>query len=143
VVDREGIRPDLVKVKDLAPWPTHTSMIPLKSLMGVLKQTLGSTLVLQLPNLQQPFAIATDASHFSVGAVLKQRGHLMAYHPEALEETKMLESSPHRMSEEGDAYGSKQGGIGLTLHPGQGEEAHKERCCALQVASPTQRSSAT
>jgi hypothetical protein len=49
-----------------------------------LKQFLCSSLVLSLPNLQQPFEINTDASDYVVGTVLTQHKHLVAYHNETL-----------------------------------------------------------
>ena len=52
-----------------------------------LKHHLCSTLVLTLPDLQQPFEIETDASDYAIGAVLTQQGHPMAYHSETLSET--------------------------------------------------------
>jgi hypothetical protein len=52
-----------------------------------LNQLLCSTLMLSLPDLQQPFDIETDASDNVVGAVLIQHGHLMAYHSDMLLDT--------------------------------------------------------
>jgi hypothetical protein len=49
-----------------------------------LKQRLCSTLVLSLPDLQQPFEIETDASDYAVGTVLTQYDHPVAYHSETL-----------------------------------------------------------
>jgi hypothetical protein len=50
-----------------------------------LKQHLCSTLLLSLPDLQQPFEIGTDSSDYVVGVtVLTQQGHPMAYHSETL-----------------------------------------------------------
>jgi hypothetical protein len=49
-----------------------------------LKSLLCSSLVLSLPNLQQPIEIKTDASHYVVGIVLTQHGHPIAYHSETL-----------------------------------------------------------
>jgi hypothetical protein len=54
-----------------------------------LKQALCSALVLRLPNLQQPFEIETDASQFTIGVVLKQGGHPVADHSDALTEAKL------------------------------------------------------
>ena len=54
---------------------------------GELKHRLCSTLVLTLPDLQQPFEIETDASDYAIGAVLTQHGHPVAYHSETLFET--------------------------------------------------------
>jgi hypothetical protein len=52
-----------------------------------LKHRLCSTLVLSLPNLQQPNEIETDASDYAVGIVLTQHSHPMAYHSETLLDT--------------------------------------------------------
>jgi hypothetical protein len=49
-----------------------------------LKQCLCSTLVISLPDLQQPFEIETDALDYVVGVVLTQHSHPMAYHSETL-----------------------------------------------------------
>jgi hypothetical protein len=49
-----------------------------------LKHHLCSSLVLSLPNLQQPFEIETNESHYIVGAILTQYGHPVAYHSETL-----------------------------------------------------------
>jgi len=49
-----------------------------------LKQSLCSTRVLSLPDLQQPFDIETDASNYVVGTLLTQHGHFVAYHSEIL-----------------------------------------------------------
>jgi hypothetical protein len=49
-----------------------------------LKQFLCSSLVLSLPDLQQPFEIKTYASDYVVGVVLTQHDHPVAYHSETL-----------------------------------------------------------
>ena len=43
--------------------------------------------MLILPDLQQPFEIEIDASHYAIGAVLTQKGHPVAYHSETLSDT--------------------------------------------------------
>ena len=43
--------------------------------------------MLTLPDLQQPFEIETDASHYVIGVVLTQQGHPVAYHSEILLDT--------------------------------------------------------
>ena len=53
----------------------------------MLKNHLCYALVLTLPNLQQPFEIETDASDYSIGAVLAQHGRPVAYHSETLSDT--------------------------------------------------------
>eukprot|EP00253_Pinus_taeda_P025572 PITA_25572 len=52
-----------------------------------LKYRLCTTLVLALPDLQQPFEVETDASNYAIEAVLTQHGHPMAYHSETLLDT--------------------------------------------------------
>jgi hypothetical protein len=52
-----------------------------------MKHHLCSTLVLSLPDLQQPFEIEIDASDYVVGAVLTQHGHPVAYHSKTLSDT--------------------------------------------------------
>lgn len=53
-----------------------------------LKDALYFTLVLAFPDLQWPFEIKMDASQYVIGVILKQ-GHLVAYHSEALSQTKL------------------------------------------------------
>jgi hypothetical protein len=55
-----------------------------KNVVDDLKQCLCSALVISLPDLQQPFHIETDASYYSVGAVITQHDHPLAYHSETL-----------------------------------------------------------
>ena len=52
-----------------------------------LKHRLYSTLVLTLPDLQQPFEIEIDASDYAIGAVLTQQGNPVPYHNETLSDT--------------------------------------------------------
>eukprot|EP00253_Pinus_taeda_P003150 PITA_03150 len=47
-----------------------------------LKDHLCTATVLALPDLQQPFEVATYAFDYAIGAVLSQHGHLAAYHSE-------------------------------------------------------------
>jgi hypothetical protein len=49
-----------------------------------MKHHLFSSPVLSLPDLQKPFEIETDATDYTMGAVLTQHGHLVAYHSETL-----------------------------------------------------------
>ena len=53
-----------------------------------LNTTLCSASVLRFPCFEQSFEIETYASQFSIGDVLKQGGHLVAYHSETLFEEK-------------------------------------------------------
>jgi hypothetical protein len=52
-----------------------------------LKHRLCFAPVLTLPDLQQPFEIETDAFDYTIGAVLTQQGHPVAYHSETLSNT--------------------------------------------------------
>jgi hypothetical protein len=52
-----------------------------------LKNCLCCAPMLTLPDLQQPFEIETDASDYSIGVVLTQQGHPMAYHSATLSDT--------------------------------------------------------
>lgn len=54
-----------------------------------LKIALCFAPVLRLPNMNQPFEIEIDASQLAIGVVLKQGGHLVAYHSETLAEAKI------------------------------------------------------
>ena len=49
-----------------------------------LKHRLCSTPILNLPDLQQPFEIETDASDYAVGVIFTQHEHPVAYHSETL-----------------------------------------------------------
>jgi hypothetical protein len=49
-----------------------------------LKQRLCSSLVISLPDLQQPFEIKKNASDYVVGVVLTQHSHLVAYNSDTL-----------------------------------------------------------
>ena len=46
----------------------------------MLEDALCSTLVLALPNLQQPFEIEIDASQYALGIVLEHGGHPHVYY---------------------------------------------------------------
>jgi len=54
-----------------------------------LKQALSFAPVLRLYDLIQPFEIETNASQFSIGAILNKGGHPMAYHYETLSDAKV------------------------------------------------------
>jgi hypothetical protein len=58
-----------------------------QQVLNDLKHHLCSTPILSLPDLQQQFEIETDAFEYSVGTVLTQHGHPMAYHSETLYDT--------------------------------------------------------
>jgi len=49
-----------------------------------LKQWLCLTPIFNLPFLQQPFEIKTDASYYVVGPILSQHFHIVAYYSETL-----------------------------------------------------------
>ena len=51
------------------------------------KNCLCCTLVLTLPNRQQPFEIKTNTSNYDIRAVLTQQGHPVACHSETLFDT--------------------------------------------------------
>jgi hypothetical protein len=70
---------DLLKKGSLFIWiVNHTAAFQ------ALKQALVSAPVLALPNFSQPFQLQTDASDDSVGAVLLQDGHPLAFVSKAL-----------------------------------------------------------
>ena len=52
-----------------------------------LKDRVCTTPVLVLPDLQQPFEVETDASDYSIRAILTQHEHPVEYHSETLLET--------------------------------------------------------
>ena len=47
-----------------------------------LKEKISSAPVLALPDLRQPFEIQTDASDYTMGAVLLQHGNPITFHSE-------------------------------------------------------------
>ena len=47
-----------------------------------LKGKIGTTPILALPNIQQPFEIETDASGYAMGAILMQYRKPICYHSE-------------------------------------------------------------
>lgn len=49
---------------------------------NALKEKIRTTLVLSLPNLQQPFEIETDANGYAMGVVLMQKRKPVCYHSE-------------------------------------------------------------
>ena len=52
-----------------------------------IKRKLTEALVLRLPDFEQPFKVACDASHVGVGGVLSQQGHPIAFYSEKLNDT--------------------------------------------------------
>jgi hypothetical protein len=53
----------------------------------VLKQAVVDEPVLALPDHTKPYEVQTDASDFSIGGVLMQEGHPIAYESRKLNET--------------------------------------------------------
>lgn len=51
-----------------------------KKAFDALKQKIISALVLTLPDLKQPFEIQTDASNYTMGAILLQHGNPISFH---------------------------------------------------------------
>ena len=51
-----------------------------------LKCRLATALVLRLPEFEKDFEVQTDASNFSIGGVLMQEGHLIAYESHNLQD---------------------------------------------------------
>lgn len=75
IIDNKGVRPDPSRVQALAQWPAPSNAHDLKSFMG---------------DMNQPFEMETDASQFAIGVFLKQGGHPVAYHSEALVDAKLM-----------------------------------------------------
>ncbi|XP_019237377.1 PREDICTED: uncharacterized protein LOC109217575 [Nicotiana attenuata] len=61
-----------------------------------LKDKLGSTPVLTLPDFSQEFQVETDASGQGIGAILSQRGHPIAYFSQKLSPRMQAASTYHR-----------------------------------------------
>lgn len=70
---------DLLKKNTLFIWTEATEHAFL-----LLKQSLISAPVLTLPNFNEPFVVETDASDYGIGAVLRQKGHPIAFVSKAL-----------------------------------------------------------
>lgn len=61
-----------------------------------LKQALGSTPVLSLPDFSQEFHVETDASGSGIGVVLSQQGHPIAFYSQKLCPRMRRASTYHR-----------------------------------------------
>lgn len=65
--------------KDAFGWMHESQMA-----FDQLKSAMTNAPVLALPNFSEPFMIETNASGTAIGAVLMQRGHLLAYFSKSL-----------------------------------------------------------
>ncbi|KAF5775135.1 putative nucleotidyltransferase, Ribonuclease H [Helianthus annuus] len=81
---------DLLR-KDAYAWTDTT-----KSAFTKLKQLLGSTPVLRLPDFSKPFTLETDASGTGIGAILSQDKHPLAYFSKKLCPRMQQASTYHR-----------------------------------------------
>ncbi|XP_022007185.1 uncharacterized protein LOC110906345 [Helianthus annuus] len=77
--------------KDAFTWNETTH-----SAFTTLKQLLGSTPVLRLPDFSKPFFIETDASGVGIGAILSQDKHPLAYYSKKLCPRMQQASTYHR-----------------------------------------------
>jgi len=59
----------------------------LQKVVTELKHHLYYEPMLTFPEIQKPFEIGIDASNYTVGLVLTQQWHLVAYHSETLSDT--------------------------------------------------------
>lgn len=59
-----------------------------KRAFQIVKKLITEALVLQLPNFEQPFKVAFDASHVGIrGVVLSQQRHPIMFFSETVNET--------------------------------------------------------
>ncbi|XP_073051252.1 uncharacterized protein [Primulina eburnea] len=81
IVSREGIAVDPMKIEVIKKWPIPTTVSEVRSFLGlaVLKDKLTSAPILALPCGTEDFIVYTDASKMGLGAVLMQRGKVIAY----------------------------------------------------------------
>eukprot|EP00253_Pinus_taeda_P028017 PITA_28017 len=97
IIDEQGVHVDPAKIQVIRDWPSPTTLIELHNFLGLatllsqkaftnLKDRLRTTLVLALPDLQQPFEVEEDAFDYAIRAVLTQHEHPVACHSETLSE---------------------------------------------------------
>ncbi|XP_075494760.1 uncharacterized protein LOC142532327 [Primulina tabacum] len=81
IVSRKGIAVDPMKIEAIKKWPIPTTVSEVRSFLGlaVLKDKLTSAPILALPCGTEDFIVYTDASKMGLGAVLMQRGKVIAY----------------------------------------------------------------
>ncbi|GJS79768.1 putative reverse transcriptase domain-containing protein [Tanacetum coccineum] len=86
VIDNEGIHVDPVKIESIKDWASPKTPTKIrqflekeKAVFQLLKQKLCSAHILALPEGSENFVVYCDASHKGLGAVLMQRGKVIAY----------------------------------------------------------------
>jgi hypothetical protein len=75
---------DLIEVTKGGPKTKFVWVASQQKSFEDLKLRLFSTLVLILPDLQQPFGIEKNASNYAIDAFLNKHGNSMAYHSQTL-----------------------------------------------------------
>lgn len=105
VISNQGVATDPTKTEAMIKWPVPSTVTELRGFLGLtgyyrkfikhygliaqaafdqLKQAMVTTLVLAIPNFNQPFIVETDASYSGVGAVLTQGDQPVAFMTKAL-----------------------------------------------------------
>ncbi|GJV15973.1 putative reverse transcriptase domain-containing protein [Tanacetum coccineum] len=89
VINSEGIHVDPAKIESIKDWASPKTPSEIRQFLGLaekaeaafqlLKQKLCSALILALPEGSGDFVVYCDASHKGLGAVLMQKGIVIAY----------------------------------------------------------------
>ncbi|MCO5548020.1 hypothetical protein L7F22_001476 [Adiantum nelumboides] len=93
IVSKDGVRMDPAKIKAIQDWPKpvnlHEGVVfrfggRQQQAFKLLKEKLTTEPVLILPDLRKSFQVQCDACSSSIGAVLMQDGHVIAYESRVL-----------------------------------------------------------
>ncbi|GKB83053.1 putative reverse transcriptase domain-containing protein [Tanacetum coccineum] len=88
VIDSEGIHVDPAKIESIKDWVSPKTPTEIRQFLEkeevtfqLLKQKLCSEQILSFPEGRENFMVYCDASHKGLGAVLMQKGKVIAYAP--------------------------------------------------------------